>query len=85
MNITIRKLEDRTHEYFAYLKGLSGRAVYLLYFSDDIYGAITLNHFIQMLKNYFKEANVEISLHDSEIKITNEAIKEVLNNNVDVK
>lgn len=85
MKITIRKLEDRAHEYFAYLKGLSGRAVYLLYFNDDIYGAITLNHFIEMLKKYFKETSVEISLQDSEIKITNEAIKEVLNNTGDVK
>jgi hypothetical protein len=78
LKVTIRKLKNKTHEYFAYLKGLTGKATYLLHFEDNIYGAITLNHFIQMLRTYFKEDSIEIGLHGSEINITSDALKKVL-------
>lgn len=82
MKITIRKMQDKKHEYFAYLMGMSGRATYLLYFKDDIYGAISLNHFVQMLKNHFKEERMEVALNkESEIKITNAALKEIFKRN----
>ena len=40
MTVTIRKLEKTEHEYFAYCKSLCGKATYLLYFDDSIFGAV---------------------------------------------
>ncbi len=50
MTITIRKFENSDHEYIAYAKSLCGKATYFLYFSDDIWGAVVLCNFVQMLK-----------------------------------
>ena len=81
MQIIIRKIENEEQKYFAYLKSNLGKASYLLYFSDNIYGAVSLNHFIQMINNYFKPAKLEIILQEKEVKIKSEIIKEILMQN----
>ena len=78
MRIIIKKLQDMKHGYFAYLRGMSGKATYLLYFEDNIYGAVSLHHFTEMLRNYFKEQKIEVHIHDKEIKITNQALIDTL-------
>ena len=49
MTVTIRKLDKTDHDYFAYTKSLCGKATYLVYFQDDIWGAMILHNFIDML------------------------------------
>jgi hypothetical protein len=78
MQIFIRRIENKAHEYFAYLKGLHGKATYLLYFSDDIYGAISLSQFVQMLKGHFKANRIDIQFQDDEISIKSQALLAVL-------
>ena len=71
MTVTIRRVEESEHEYFAYVKSISGKATYFLYFSDDIGGAIVLNNFIEMLRKYFVKEDVKVTLHDTTIKLKN--------------
>jgi hypothetical protein len=78
MRIIIKKLQNIEHSYFAYLRGMSGKATYLLYFEDNIYGAVSLHHFTEMLRNHFKEQKIEIHIHDREIEITNQALIDTL-------
>ena len=43
MTVTIRELEGSPGEYFAYTKSVCGRATYLAYFRDDIFGAVGMS------------------------------------------
>ena len=82
MRIIIKKLQNIEHTYFAYLRGMSGKATYLLYFEDTIYGAVSLHHFTEMLRNHFKEQKIEVLIHDKEIEITNQALLDILTGEV---
>ena len=82
MKIIIRKLEDREHTYFAYLRGLCGKATYLLYFEDSITGAVSLHNFIEMLQTHFKTGRAEVHIQDREIEIRSEALIEAIGRGV---
>jgi len=72
VNVIIRKLDKTDHDYFAYTKSLCGKATYFVYFKDDIWGAMTLHNFIEMLKSFFNQKKVKISMQDKNIEIKNE-------------
>jgi len=72
MTVTIRKLDNTDHDYFVYTKSLCGKATYFAYFHDDIWGAITLHNFIEMLKSFFNQEKVKVSMPDKNIEIKNE-------------
>lgn len=72
MTVTIRKLDKTDHDYFAYAKSLCGKATYFVYFKDDIWGAMTLHNFIEMLKTFFNQEKITISIPNKNIEIKNE-------------
>lgn len=72
MNVIIRKLDKTEGDYFAYTKSLCGKATYFVYFQDDIWGAITLHNFLEMLKSFFDQEKVSISMSNKNIEIKNE-------------
>ena len=78
MTITIRKLDKSEHEYFAYIKSICGKATYFLYFEDSIWGAITLHNFIEMLKSFFQQKNVDVRIDEKSILIKNKNILELI-------
>jgi hypothetical protein len=78
MTVTIRKLDKSEHEYFAYTKSICGKATYFLYFEDSIWGAITLHNFIEMLKSFFQQKNVDVRIDEKSIPIKNKYILELI-------
>ncbi len=78
MTVTIRKLDKSEHEYFAYTKSICGKATYFLYFEDNIWGAITLHNFIEMLKSFFQQKNVDVRIDEKRILIKNKNILELI-------
>ena len=72
VNVIIRKLDKTEREYFAYTKSLCGKATYFVYFQDDIWGAITLHNFLEMLKSFFDQGKITISIQNKNIEIKNE-------------
>lgn len=78
MTITIRKLDKSEHEFFAYTKSICGKATYFLYFQDNIWGAITLHNFIEMLKSFFQQKNVNVRIDEKSIPIKNKYILELI-------
>ena len=50
MTVTVRRVESSEHEYFAYAKSICGKATHFVYFTDDIWGAIVLHNFVEMLQ-----------------------------------
>ena len=78
MTITIRKLEKSEHEYFAYCKSLCGKATYLLYFHDSIWGAVTLHNFVEMLRSFFHLDTVRIVLSEQCMSPKNDLILQLI-------
>ncbi|MBW8003845.1 MAG: hypothetical protein FVQ80_17910 [Planctomycetes bacterium] len=72
MTVTVRRIEKSDHEYFAYAKSICGRATYFLYFTDDIWGAVVLHNFVEMLRQFFDKENVKLILQDKTIQLKNE-------------
>jgi hypothetical protein len=58
---------------------MSGKGTYLLYFEDNIYGAICLHNFIEMLKNHFKTQQMEITVGEKSARIKSEAVLAAIN------
>jgi hypothetical protein len=83
MIVTIRKLQSTKHEYIAYTKSLCGKATYFLYFEDSIWGAVNLHSFIEMLKMFFKQKNVELKVNDKTLHVKNKEILSLLQNQQD--
>jgi hypothetical protein len=78
MTITIRKLDNKEHEYFAYAKSLCGHGTYFLYFTDDVWGAVVLHTFIEMLRSFFNPAKVEVTVAEKDLTLKNGALLELL-------
>lgn len=78
MTVTIRRIGDSDREYFAYTKSLCGRATYFVYFTDDIWGAMTLHDFVEMLRKHFEVHEVDLAFRDTSIQLKNELLLEVL-------
>ena len=80
MTVIIRKLQNTEKGYFAYTKSLCGKATYLVYFEDSVWGAVTLYNFVEMLRTYFQQNKVDVKIHNQDILIKNEMLLEVLKN-----
>ena len=78
MTVTIRKLDNKEHEYFAYAKSLCGKATYFVHFHDDVWGAIILHNFIEMLQTFFKPSKVKVMLDEKNLTLKNDALLEIL-------
>lgn len=78
MTVTIRKIENSDREYFAYAKSICGKATYFLYFIDDIWGAIVLHNFVEMLRKFFEQEKVKVKVQDTTIKLKNEYLLSLL-------
>jgi hypothetical protein len=78
MTVTIRKLDGKEHEYLAYAKSLCGHGTYFVHFSDDIWGAVVLHTFIEMLQSFFKPVKVDVTVVGKDLTLKNDALLEVL-------
>ena len=78
MIVTVRRVENSQHEYFAYAKSICGKATYFLYFLDDIWGAVVLHNFVEMLRRFFKKDTIELKLQDTTIQLKNEYLLRIL-------
>jgi len=78
MTVTVRRVESSQHEYFAYAKSICGKATYFLYFIDDIWGAVVLHNFVEMLRRFFEKEDIELTLQDTTIQLKNEYLLRIL-------
>lgn len=78
MKVIIRKLNHREHEYFAYAKSLCGKATYFVHFTDDVWGAVILHNFVEMLRSFFQPSTVTLRVEEKNISLKNEALWQCL-------
>lgn len=78
MTVTIRRIENSEHEYFAYAKSICGKATYFVYFTDDIWGAVVLHNFVEMLRRFFEKESIKVRLQDTAVQLKNEYLLTIL-------
>ena len=71
-------MDNKEHEYFAYTKSLCGHGTYFVHFTDDIWGAVVLHTFIEMLTIFFKPVKVEVTVAAKDLTLKNDAFLELL-------
>ena len=69
INVAIRKLAGTDREYLAYARTFAGRAAYFVYFKDDIWGAMVLHDFTDMLRAVFQNTPLKLTLVDQELAL----------------
>lgn len=78
MTVIIRKLDKTENEYLAYIKSLRGKATYCVCFEDNIWGAVTLHHFIEMVKSFFEQEKVEVIIGNKSATVKNEMVLDLI-------
>ena len=78
MTVTIRRIADSAREYFAYTKSVCQRATFFVYFTDDIWGAMTLHNFVEMLRKHFEIDEVDVAFRDTSIHLKSELLLRLL-------
>ena len=74
INVAIRKLAGSDHESLAYARTFAGRATCFVYFQDDIWGAMVLYHFTDMLRAVFHNSPVKLTLVEQELSLKHPAV-----------
>jgi hypothetical protein len=76
--ITIRPIESRDREYFAYFKDDFLKSTFSVCFKDDILGAVALNRFFEMVKSQYSKSEVELELKEERYQFRSPALLDVL-------
>jgi hypothetical protein len=78
MNLIIRKLEHKEHEYLAYAKSLCARGTYFVYFQDNIWGAVVLHNCIERLRAFYLPSQVQVGIAEKSFSFQEEALRALL-------
>ena len=78
MTVTIRPIADAPSTYLAYTVDASNQAMYLVYFTESIWGILTLHNFVQMLQRYFEDWEVDLSYRNTDFQLNTLMINSIL-------
>lgn len=78
MTLTITSLADSPHSYLASATSLYGRSTYLLYFRDDISGAMSLYEFAEMLRKHHGLQEIELAFRDAQLDLRDGSLLRLL-------
>ena len=76
--ITIKQIENTEHEFIAYYKSDFLKSTFCAVFRDDIFGAVCLSRFTEMIKTHFNEQNITLFISDKNIKFKSQALLDEL-------
>ena len=72
--ITIKQIENTDREFIAYYKSDFLKSTFCAVFKDDIFGAVCLSRFTEMIKTHFNEQNITLFISDKNIKFKSQAL-----------
>ena len=72
--ITIKQIENTDREFIAYYKSDFIKSTFCVSFRDDIFGAVSLSRFTDMIKTHFNEQNITLFISDKNIKFKSQAL-----------
>jgi hypothetical protein len=67
--IILRKIEKTDNQYMAIYKTAFLKGMFFMVFQDNIFGMISLNHFLEMVRTRYKQDKLELVLDDENIEI----------------
>jgi hypothetical protein len=76
--VTIKTLSDSPTTYLALAHPWGDPATYLLCFTDDIFGAMSLHDFTEMLRKHFHLSEVELTYTDCHVSPDTDALLRLL-------
>ena len=77
MTVAIRKLAGTDADYLAYARKFGGRATYFVYFQDNLWGAVALHNFAEMLRLAFQHPP-QLRIVEQELTLKHPAVLELL-------
>ena len=85
LKIIIKSMDNRETEYFAYYESEFLKATFSVYIHDNIFGALALNKFAEMIKEQYgkeyRNKRVEFIISDEPVSFKNKAILDVISCN----
>ena len=72
--ITIKQIENTDREFIAYYKSDFLKSTFCVSFRDDIFGAVSLSRFTEMIKTHFNEQKINLFISDKNIKCKSQAL-----------
>ena len=72
--ITIKQIENTDKEFIAYYKSDFLKSTFCVSFRDDIFGAVSLSRFTEMIKTHFNEQKISLFISDKNIKFKSQAL-----------
>jgi hypothetical protein len=78
MTLTVRSLTDSPHSYLACAASPYGRGTFLLHFRPDVFGAMSLCEFAEMLRKYYGLAEIELAFRDSRLDLRDGSLLRLL-------
>ena len=76
--ITIKQIENTDRQFIAYYKSDFLKSTFCAVFKDDIFGAVCLSRFTEMIKTHFNEQNIILFISDKNIKFKSQALLDEL-------
>ena len=77
MTVAIRKIAGTDRDYLAYARKFSGRATYFVYFQDNLWGAVALHNFAEMLRLAWGH-RPQLRIVEQELSLRHPAVLELL-------
>ena len=78
IKIIIKQIESKQGEYIAYYKSELLNATYSVYFRDNIFGAIALHDFSEMIKSKYKKEDIEFIISEEKMLFKSKALQEAM-------
>lgn len=77
ITVEIRKIDNDDLGYLAIVKSF-GVGVFFAYIRDDVFGAITLNRFLEMLRYQYKAKQIKIERENKKVNIKSNFLLQAL-------
>jgi len=78
IKIIIKEVKNKHGEYIAYYKSELLNATYSVYFRDNIFGAIALHDFSEMIKGKYKKEDIEFIISEEKMQLKSKALQEAM-------
>ena len=78
IKIIIKQIESKQGEYIAYYRSELLSATYSVYFRDNIFGAIALHDFSEMIKGKYKKEDIEFIISEEKMLLKSKALQEAM-------
>jgi len=81
IKIIIKQVENRNGEYLAYYTSDLLNATFSVYFRDNIFGAIALQNFSEMLKSKYEKEKIEFEVSEERMQFKSKGLLEAITGN----